>query len=265
VSTWIFLRGLTRESAHWGDFAEAWRKRFEPSRVVCVDLPGNGANRALRSAVSVRAMVAACRGTLIESGVPPPYRILGLSLGAMVAVDWASRHPEEISGAMLVSTSLGGFGSWYQRLRVQSWGRLIALLLARDPLHKEQVILRLTSHRRLRDSGPLMEQWVAIREARPVSTSNAIRQLFAAARFRAPPSAPTVPLLVLASSADELVDSGCSVRMARAWNAELGLHRSAGHDIPLDDPEWVMRAAKTWLQPWRSPGAGESAPSSTTG
>ena len=39
---WIFLRGLSRESAHWGDFPAAFEKRFAGTKVFPIDLPGNG-------------------------------------------------------------------------------------------------------------------------------------------------------------------------------------------------------------------------------
>jgi predicted alpha/beta hydrolase family esterase len=56
-----------------------------------------------------------------------------------------------------------------------------------------------------------------------------------------------VPLLVLASAADTLVDPRCSIRLAHAWDAELRTHPTAGHDLPLDDAEWVASEVGRWL------------------
>jgi predicted alpha/beta hydrolase family esterase len=60
-------------------------------------------------------------------------------------------------------------------------------------------------------------------------------------------------VLVLASLGDGLVDPACSWRMAKAWGVELRLHASAGHDLPLDDPEWVARQAADWIATTASP------------
>ena len=48
-----------------------------------------------------------------------------------------------------------------------------------------------------------------------------------------------LPTLLLASRNDGLVDVRCSRGLAAAWKVPLVEHASAGHDIPLDDPEWV--------------------------
>jgi pimeloyl-ACP methyl ester carboxylesterase len=253
MTGWVFLRGLTREAGHWGGFADAWRRRFAEGPLVCLDLPGNGVFRAQRSPLDVRDMVSACRRALQDSGAAPPYRVLGLSLGGMVAVDWAASHPHELLGAVLVNTSLRGFGPWHRRLRARHYGRMAAMLLVSDPLFRERAVLRMTSHRREPGAAPLLERWVAIREAHPVGSANAIRQLVAAARFRAPATPPKVPLLVLASRADELVDSRCSTALAKAWNADLALHPTAGHDLPLDDPQWVIEAVAHWLERMPAP------------
>ena len=93
----------------------------------------------------------------------------------------------------------------------------------------------------------LLQDWVAWRRERPVSVANALRQLRAAARYRAPAVRPPVPLLVLASAGDDLVDPRCSQALASAWHCALAIHRDGGHDLPLDDPQWVVRTLTDWL------------------
>jgi pimeloyl-ACP methyl ester carboxylesterase len=87
--------------------------------------------------------------------------------------------------------------------------------------------------------------WTAIRQSRPVRAGNAFRQLVAAARYRAPPAAP-VPTLVLASAGDHLVDTRCSLEIARRWGCSLAVHPEAGHDLPLDDGLWVACVIRAW-------------------
>ena len=41
MSNWVFLRGLTRESAHWGDFPQRFAAALPGARVHLIDLAGN--------------------------------------------------------------------------------------------------------------------------------------------------------------------------------------------------------------------------------
>jgi pimeloyl-ACP methyl ester carboxylesterase len=245
METWVLLRGLTRESAHWGRFPEQLRARLPGARVLAIDLPGNGQLWQAQSPNRIVATTESCRQQLRALGVAPPYRLLAMSLGAMIAVDWADRHPAELGGCVLINTSLRGFSPWYQRLRPASYGTLLSLLLGADPARREQQILRLTSSHPPAAMTEVVDEWTAIRNARPVSGANAFRQLLAAMRYRAPARAPAVPLLVLVSRRDALVDARCSLRLAREWNAAIHEHPTAGHDLPLDDGRWVAEQVAT--------------------
>lgn len=122
-----------------------------------------------------------------------------------------------------------------------------------SPLTVEQTVLRITSnlaHAR----GAVVEEWVALRRQRPVSASNALRQVVAAARYTAPVAAPLVPvsdsprILLLASQNDRLVSCQCSQAIARAWGVPLRMHPLAGHDLPLDDAQWVIGQVRFWIE-----------------
>ena len=87
----------------------------------------------------------------------------------------------------------------------------------------------------------------AYRRENPVAIGNALRQLCAAARYRAPLVRPSPPLLVLSSLGDALVDSACSRQLAQRWQLDHAVHPSAGHDLPLDDGAWVVSQVTRWL------------------
>lgn len=247
MSTWVFLRGLTRESRHWGEFPAIFGERFPGARIHALDLPGNGKLHAETSPGFVEEMAEHCRRQLLGQGIDPPYHLLALSLGAMVAVAWAARHPGEIHGCVLVNTSLRPFSPFYQRLRPGTYISLLRLLMqGHDAEARERAILGLTS-RRGGQSAAVLADWVAYRREYPVSSRNALRQLLAAARYRAPRTRPACPILLLASHRDALVDPLCSRRLARQWQTELVEHPSAGHDLPLDDGAWVAAQVGRWL------------------
>jgi pimeloyl-ACP methyl ester carboxylesterase len=245
--TWLLLRGLTRESGHWGAFPAMLSEHLPGAGVVAIDLPGNGRLNNERSPARIEATVESCRRQLQAMAIETPVHLLAMSLGAMVAVDWARRYPEELAACALVNTSLRPFSPWYRRLRPANYGALLGLLRpGQDHRRREETILRLTSrHRPHRDA--VIDEWTALREAHPVSAANALRQLLAAARYRAPAEAPAVPLLVLSSARDALVDVQCSRALARAWGVAIIEHPTAGHDLPLDDGPWLARQIAEWV------------------
>lgn len=246
MSTWILLRGLARESRHWGAFPEILRSAMGDAEVVCLDLPGNGRLHRLKSPLRVEEMAEYCRTELRSRGIAPPYNVLALSLGAMVAVAWAAAHPAQIECCVLINTSLRRFSPFHHRLRPGNYPALLKLAFLGDtPGRWEKLIMRLTSNR-LEQHEAVLDAWLAYRREDPVSRGNAIRQMFAASRYRAPERKPAVPVLVLASANDALVDPRCSKQLALRWGTEIACHPTAGHDIPLDDGPWVAERVRAW-------------------
>jgi pimeloyl-ACP methyl ester carboxylesterase len=247
MTPWILLRGLTRETRHWGEFPSRLQEFGAP--VLALDLPGNGRLCREASPASVEAMADHVRAQLQSQGHAPPYRLLSMSLGAMVAVAWADARPHEIAGAVLINTSLRPFSPFTQRLRPANYTTLLRLALSSDEARWEEAVLRMTT--RLAPVGPprvrLLDDWVAWRRECPVSRTNALRQLLAAGRYRAPAEKPAVPMLVLTSTRDGLVDTRCSECLAAVWQCEIARHPRAGHDLPLDDSAWVLAQIRRWL------------------
>ncbi len=246
MTRWILLRGLMREQRHWGEFAAQLQHALPQAQIVCPDLPGNGQRHQVRSATRVAEMVEFCRAELRARQLAPPYHLCALSLGGMVAVEWCARYPDEIAGAVLINTSMRPFSRFYQRLRWHNYGALLAQLLRGGVARQEALILRLTS-RSAQHNADLLARWIGYQHEFPVTRANALRQLLAAARYRAPPQRPDSALLVLASRADQLVDARCSQQLAQRWRVPCQLHPSAGHDLPLDDGAWVAHTIALWL------------------
>ncbi len=244
--TWILLRGLTREARHWGDFVPRFATHIDGENVVALDLPGNGAFMSRISPTSVHSMVEFARGQLQIQGLQPPYRLLAMSLGGMVAVDWAQQHPDDIAALVLINTSMRPFGSLTQRLRPASWLSLARLAMRWQNAERvEQAIHWLTCNESLSRHKDLAT-WLQIREGAPVSAGNAARQLWAAARFSCAAAPPGCATLVLSSANDHLVNPVCSARLATAWQADHQQHPWAGHDLPHDDADWVCRQVADW-------------------
>jgi pimeloyl-ACP methyl ester carboxylesterase len=246
MSTWILLRGLTRERGHWGRFPEALQRRLPSSAIVALDFPGNGAYHPLRSPTRIAEMTDWCLEQIRVLGIAPPYGLIAMSMGAMVAIDWAGREPQSIAGCVLINTSMRPFDPWYRRLLPRNFITLVGLALpGRSAAGRERTILRMTS-RNSDAADAVLGDWTRLRHLHPVSSLNALRQLYAAASFIPKPQAPPVPLLVLGSREDGLVDGRCSLDLAQRWQTEFAIHAGAGHDLPLDDPTWVAGHIAGW-------------------
>ena len=241
--TWVLLRGLIREQRHWEDFPAKLQAAVPQDRVVTLDLPGNGIFFQQASPTRIGEMVAHARQQLRDQGHDGPYYLVALSLGAMTAVQWLSQAPREVAFAGLINTSSSRFSPFWQRLRPVNYWRLIREgLLNRDTVRKEQAILEITSN--LHDRAflhQLAEKWAGYAHEQPVSALNSLRQLLAAMRFHAPASLPeSVPTIIINGGGDRLVSPSCSRRMAEAWQLPLEVHPEAGHDLPLDAPQWLV-------------------------
>ena len=236
-----------REARHWGAFPETFRAARPDARVIALDLPGNGALNALASPARIEDAARLCREQARQAGAQPPYNLLAISLGAMVASHWCRIAPGEVAACVLIGTSLRPFSPFYRRLRPRMVLPLLRLLLGpRDPAREERAILAATANSAAARAA-VLENWIAYARERPVARRNVMRQLFAASRYRAAAEPPPVPVLLLAGAADRLVDPQCSRDLARAWNLPLILHPTAGHDVPLDDGPWVAGQVRDWL------------------
>lgn len=252
--TWVLLRGLTREHGHWGDFPALLQAALPVgSRVITPDLPGNGTLWQQRSPASVPEMVDALRLDLQRQGLRGPCQVLAMSLGAMVTVDWMHRHPDEVSDAVLVNTSLRPYSPPWRRLHPQHYPTILRLLLMQAPSQAwESAILGMTTRHPRVPTSALLADWLRMRAQRPVSTANGLRQLWAATRYQAPRCAPPVPVLLLNGQGDRLVHPSCSCVLAASWGAPLIRHPTAGHDLPLDAGPWVVQQVLAW-QAMRQP------------
>ena len=251
---WVLLRGLTREARHWGDMTLLLAKQLESTdattrhTVTTLDLPGNGVAASQTSPCSVRAMVESARKQMAATGAKPPYALMAMSLGGMVATDWAQRYPDEVIRLVLINTSMRPYSRATERLRPASWARVILVALRwRSAQPVERGIHQLTCNREADRTGDLAI-WLEIRKSAPVTAANALRQLIAAARFRCSPTPPRCPVLVLSSTLDRLVDARCSAALATAWLAPHYRHPWAGHDLPHDDAPWVAQRVVGWAQ-----------------
>lgn len=241
----VLLRGLWREARHWGEFPGHLQQRFPNALISTPDIPGNGLRNQEISPDTIGGMTDALRQQVNLNNLNQPVRLIALSMGGMIAIDWMTRYPAEIEAAVLINTSARPLSPFYRRLRWTAYAHVLSLIF-HSAAKRESGILRLTSNRHQHDE-KLLENWRQWQRQNPVSPASARNQLLAAMKFSVTVK-PQQPLLVVTSRADRLVDYRCSRKLAQTWNANNYVeHESAGHDLPLDEPEWLAQNIRQWF------------------
>ncbi len=243
---WLLLRGLAREQRHWGEFPQVLLQTLGAEKVLCLDLPGTGSEHWRVSPGSISAIMEDVRQRWLEvrGEGASSWGVIAISLGGMVAQDWASRHPEDFKAVVLINSSAAS-GSWpWQRIRPAAFFGALRMLFVSDALKRERVVLRLTT-RLLPDREVVARKWADFARERPARPGSALAQLFAAARF-IPPRNLACPVLVIRSEQDGFTDPHCSLVLARRLCAASRAHTRAGHDLPLDDPRWLASEIAHW-------------------
>jgi pimeloyl-[acyl-carrier protein] methyl ester esterase len=265
TSHWILIRGLAREARHWGTFpgqlSEALNRQEGRVRVDALDLPGAGRFSEMRSPFSIAEITEFVRGKFLEirhrqrlAGEKPASStyMMAMSLGGMIAANWLERWPDDFRGCILVNTSFRGYSPVINRLSPGALRHMFDILRERGSVYERELrVLEMISNRP-EIHAEIAREWERLHLDRPVSLENFTRQLIAAARFEPRLIAPPVPVLLLNSAKDRMVDASCSQVIAQRWNAELRCHPSAGHDLPLDDGPWVIEEIGRFIEQIRS-------------
>lgn len=244
---WILIRGLVRGVGHWSDFPERIKAAFPEDNFEFLEIPGNGALYRENSPLSMDEMVEAFRrqSKFIRTG--HKVRILAISLGAMLATAWADRYPQEVQELVLINSSSAKHSKFYERLKPENYLRIVALFTGFKSRYTiedmEREILKMTANSSERRDFAL-PLWTKESTVHPIKIQNFFRQLWAAHSYTFPDN-PPVPTVLLTSANDHFVDASCSKNLAQAWKCPVQIHPWAGHDLPLDDPNWVLEKLRT--------------------
>jgi pimeloyl-ACP methyl ester carboxylesterase len=183
---------------------------------------------------------------LTEGMLNQPAVLLGLSLGGMVAWQWLSQYPEDVSAAVLINSSFANLSPFYRRLRWQAYSHMARIIAAQSDAQRESLIVSLVSNQDQPARALTSRRWTELRQQRPMSALNEMRQILAAARFNPGFQPPIQPVLLLNSSGDRLVSPHCSKTIHQNYGVPLITHPTAGHDLPNDDGAWVIRQLQNW-------------------
>ena len=235
---WVFVRGLSRGAGHWADFPELFARRFPDDRIEFLDLPGNGERFREQTPIEMDRAVDALRerSGFVRDGVA--VHGLAHSLGAMVACEWMRRYPGDFARLHLMNTSGRDLGRPWGRFNPRQAPILGQTLFAADAFERERLTLSVIANNRDRIEA-LLPRLSAYTAAHPVDWRNLARQLMLAARMKFP-SQPPGDIRLIGARGDRLVSVENTIQLARRWGLEPALHPWAGHDLPVDDPQWLI-------------------------
>mgnify|MGYP006188917251 CR=1 FL=1 len=237
------IRGLIREKGHWGSFLVHLKKQFPDALITTIDIPGAGDYHSSPSPLSIRGMVEGMRRDFLkERAENEESHLIAISLGGMISVEWMKTHPHDFHRATLINTSFGGISPVYHRLLPTALLFLLKVPTLKGRKKESRILKLVSNHSQVFEE--TLDMWEEINNLRPVSLENTLRQLFAGACFKVGEFTPPIPIQLLASTKDRMVSVECSRAIAKKWNLSLTEHPTGGHDLTVDDPEWVAKNIK---------------------
>lgn len=245
-TAWVLLRGLAREHGHWGPFVEQFQQTFPQDEVLAIDLPGSGEFVNKRSPNNIHEIFNFIRSTAVERArSQSQFKVVAISLGGMVAMEWMNARPHDLAGCVLINTSAKVLSPFYHRLRWQVWSKFAKVLSTQSAKERERQVIELLMNSE-EARAKALPQWMKLAVERPTSYVNFGHQILAAARFGGLEKNVDLPVLLLNGLGDRFVDPSCSTALHEKWGWPIERHPWAGHDLPWDDPKWVLTKISSW-------------------
>ena len=261
----VMVHGLGGSLVNWAALVPLLT---DTCRVLALDLVGFGHTKAGTHSTSISANQLMLQRFLSEVAGDPAV-LVGNSMGGMIAILQAARHPETVAALVLIDPALPvPAGSRPDLFVAASFGMYAvphlghAMLKARrrvrSPEQLAMDVLRLCCVDPGRVSAEVLEQHMEMARARSGYPSidahflAAARSLMSALARRgsylATMRSIQVPVLLLHGERDRLVPIGASRAAAAAnpsWRFEVA--PDAGHVPQLEVPEWTADHILDWL------------------
>jgi pimeloyl-ACP methyl ester carboxylesterase len=248
---YFFIRGLIRSQFHWHQFPAYFERIAQQqslnSTAVFFDIAGNGHRYQEVTPFSIADIADDINKQIhryltihnIDSSAISArnqIHLVGISMGGMIAADLISKSNIDFASVHIINSSFANVSPFWQRMRLPAVINLIANIWQVGT--RERAILKWTSN--TPSSLDLAPEWIKEAEQHPLSLRNAFAQLWAASHYFVDSKA-SANCVVYCSKEDRLVSSTCSQTLARYWQVPLECNLEAGHDLPLDDPQWLAQ------------------------
>ncbi|MGE0422797.1 MAG: alpha/beta fold hydrolase [Reyranellaceae bacterium] len=245
----VLLHGYTSHARSWDAFAAAMTDRY---RVLALDQRGHGESAwapADRYGIDDMAddLEAFVRALDLRA-----FTLLGLSMGGMVAMEYAGRRPQALAACVIVDIGPEIVESGSQR--IQSGVRAGDVFASRDEafaIARAANSLPPEAHHRHRSDNSLMRtedgRWT-YRYDRALRTPSNLRRRDAGTGWRSCANI-QVPTQIIRGGLSDILSPEIAERMVRTVpDARLAVVANAGHGVPLDAPEEFLAATREFLK-----------------
>jgi len=238
---WIFLRGLARETRHWGEFPQMFQESFPNTHHYVLEIPGVGKKVEDLAPLSLERYADLLREQWLElkqehSG---PWGVLAISMGAMIAMNWSDRYRDDFKRGVFINSSAGNLSTLKERFSPDAMKMVVQLFFKEDYQERERAILNLTT-KKLLITDKIIKEYASYSEQYPIKRSNFLRQIYAASKFKVPKTLNYSPI-ILNGQLDSLASPKCSDILAEHFQVSVFRDCESGHDLPLDNPQWILK------------------------
>ena len=244
----VLLHGFTSHARSWDAFAEAMTDRY---RVLALDQRGHGETAWAPQDKYQTIDMADDLVAFVKALGLKKFSLLGLSMGGMVAIEYAGRKPAELSHLVIVDIGPEIVTSGAERIRTavrtedvfDSRDAAFASARRANPKPPE-------AHHRHRVDYSLMRledgRWT-FRYDRSLRSPTTLR-------LRNPDAAWTscanivVPTQIIRGELSDILSPETAARMVETIaTARLDTVKESGHSVPLDAPDGFLTTARQFL------------------
>jgi 3-oxoadipate enol-lactonase len=251
----LLIMGLGYPSAMWHRTRPALSTSY---RTIALDNRGAGQSDVPPGPYSI-ALMASDAAAVLDAASVPTAHVFGISMGGMIAQEFALQYPGRVQSLILGCTAAGGPNAQraepaaLEMLKASSWMSREQAAEAAIPFIYDAATPR-----------HFIDEDIARRRAWPPNTAGYLAQLQAILAWESFSRLPqiTTPTLVIHGKADRLVPPGNGELIAaRIPGARLILLEHASHLFSTDQPEAAQKAIFEFLaaQPIRA-NSGEKRP-----
>ncbi|HXU99429.1 MAG TPA: alpha/beta hydrolase [Caulobacteraceae bacterium] len=243
----VLLHGYTGHARSWDAFAEAMTDRY---RVLALDQRGHGES-GWASDYAIGEMTSDLEAFAAALGLSG-FTLLGLSMGGMVAMDYAGRRPKELAALVIVDIAPEIVASGSARIQqgqkvsdvFASRDEAFAAARAANPVPPE------AHHRHRVDYNVMRMQdgrWTW-RYDRALRNPAALGRRDTDVGWRSCAEI-AVPTLIIRGENSDILSPELAERMVMTIpDASLVTVSGSGHAVPLDAPDRFLAAAREFLK-----------------
>ena len=217
----VFLHGIESSSSYWQSIIPSLKNN---NRIICLDLLGHGKSPKPKNiAYSIDDHVSYLHNTIISLNLKK-FTIVGHSLGAIIALAYASKYPKEVSKLLLISPVFKHNNVKPRRFLVSNMN-IIKVISDNGQLHPQ--VAQAIGDKQLNKLIPTFRTIEStIQKQTPIEWAKNI---------------PDIPVKIIYGTLDPLVDENIIVSVSKTLkNASITKINGQGHNIILTKPKLLL-------------------------